>query len=125
MENEAAWQNFRVMLTKKEDDEVVTKTDFNCVGKSIEVDRILNDGRNYIYLRDLEKTGLFKMTYDEKTKTPGLELLLRDIPIEIDGETKIVKGLNLNGTNIVGLRDFCKALGNMEIDYKDRPVIIR
>ena len=119
------WQDFKAMLTKKEDGEMVTKTDFNCAGKNIEMDRILKEGRNYIYIRDLEKTGLFRVTYDEKTKTPGLELVLKDIPIEIDGEIKTVKGLNLNGTNIVGLRDLCTALGNMEIDYKDKPVIIK
>ncbi len=125
VENVMAWGNFKDMLITEGDDEMVCKTDFNCCGKNIEMDRILKDSRNYIYLRDLEKTGLFRVTYNEKTKTPGLEFLLKDIPIEIDGETKTVKGLNVNGTNIVGLRDFCNALGNVEIDYKDRPVIIR
>ena len=122
--DEGEWKKFKNRLTMKEDGEMVDTVKMTINGKAYNISRILKNDKNYICLADLAKAG-FTITYDEKTKTPGLELALKDIPIEIDGETKTVKGLNVNGTNIVGLRDFCSVLGNIEIEYKDKPVIIR
>lgn len=115
------WENFKSRL-RKEDNEVVDTTRIIINGKEQTVSRIFKDGKNYICLSDLRGKG-FEVGFDANTKTPDLSNTIKDISVEVDGRNATVKGININGSNYCNLRDIANAVGNMEIDYTDKPII--
>lgn len=55
---------------KQEDDEVVDKTKIEINGNTIEVDRILKDGNNYVQLKDIVAALGHTVIYDSVKKIP-------------------------------------------------------
>ena len=58
-------------VPEKEDEEVVEKKTVAIDGKNYTCDVIKKDGYNYVQLADLAQAG-YGVTYDAKTKTPGI-----------------------------------------------------
>ncbi|MCD7777922.1 MAG: hypothetical protein LUH47_05395 [Clostridiales bacterium] len=92
-------------------------------GKTYTINRILKGDKNYICLSDLAKMG-FNIGYDSANKIPSVDNSIKEINISVDGEEKTVDAVNISGYNYCKLRDITKAVGNLEIDYKDSTVII-
>ncbi len=124
VENAQAWSDFRSRIAEKEDKEMVDTTSIKINGTECSINRILKDGKNYICLSDLKDKG-FNVGYDANTKTPSLDVDIKDIAILIDGKETSVRGINVNGTNLVAMRDIIDKLGGLAIDYKEKPVITR
>ena len=106
------------------DKEMVDTTSIKINGTECSINRILKDGKNYICLADLKGKG-FNVGYDANTKTPSLDVDIKDIAVLIDGKETSVRGINVNGTNLVAMRDIIDRLGGLAIDYKEKPVITK
>ncbi len=121
----SAWNKFKNRLTEiEEDDEMITETNISVNGKNIKINRILKDGKNYIDLRGLENAG-FKVSYNADTKLPSLDNDIKELAIEADGIDKIVRAVNLNGSNYVSVRDLSETTGTFDVDYENGKVIIK
>ena len=85
---------------------------------------ILKDGKNYVCLTDLAEAG-FDVGYTAETKTPSLHNKVKDTEVEVDGQIKTIKSVNIDGYNYCMLRGVAEILGNIAIEYNERPSIIR
>ncbi len=115
------WQD--VYITQKEEAEVVETGYINVNGRTIKIDKIVKNGRNFINLRGLENAG-FKVDYNEDTKLPVLDNKIEDISISDKGEIKKAKAVNIRGSNYVKLRDFADIIGDIQVDHSDGIVIL-
>lgn len=62
--------NVNVDVTKEEEEMAeVTKGNFRVMGKDFKMDRILQDGHNYIDVRDIAEALDLEVSYESKTKT--------------------------------------------------------
>ncbi len=112
-----------VYITEKEEAEVVETGYINVNGKTIKIDKIVKDGRNFINLRGLENAG-FSVEYNAASKLPILDNKTEDISISADGDIKKARAVNIRGYNYVKLRDITDAIGNIKVEYADGVVIL-
>ncbi|MCD8239403.1 MAG: hypothetical protein LUC92_08725 [Clostridiales bacterium] len=112
-----------VTTETEEDNEMIDTTKIKINGTDYTVNRILKDGKNYVCLSDLSGKG-FDVGYDSSTKTPRLDNTVNDAVISIDGAESTIKSVNIGGYTYSKIRELAEKLGNLEIDYKDKTVII-
>lgn len=112
-----------VYIAEKEEDEVVETGYINVNGRTIKIDKIVKDGRNFINLRGLENAG-FTVGYNSSTKVPSLDNKVEDIDISADGNVSKIKAVNIKGNNYVQIREMAKVLGDIEVDYNDGVVML-
>nr|DAY72069.1 MAG TPA: N-acetylmuramoyl-L-alanine amidase [Caudoviricetes sp.] len=127
------WQDFKSRLSKKaeetkkkekkEETEMVTEGKAIVNGKEYKIDRILKDGNNYIKAGNFKNMG-FDVGYDSNTKAVKITNSLSDVALNVKGNSKNIRGININGYNYVSVRDMVEALG-FTVDYVDGKVIIK
>ncbi len=113
-----------VYIEKKEEDEVVETGYININGKTVKIDKIVKNSKNFIDLRGLENAG-FTVGYNSSTKLPILDNKTEYIDIDADGNISRVKAINIRGNNYVGIRELADVLGDRDVDYSGKVVILR
>lgn len=109
---------------KTEDLEVVDTMNLNVNGKTIQVDRIFKDNKNYVELRSLEKAG-FKVDFNVENKEVSLTNKTKELPVKVDGENTTIEAINIKGNNYCSLRGVAKVLDTFEIDYQNSEILIK
>ncbi len=90
---------------KEGDDEVVESKVYAVNGKEIKIDTIEKDGRNYVEVRGVSEALGVDVGFDAKTKKVSLATRISDVKMKINGVAKTVKGIFVNGTNCIRVRD--------------------
>ena len=91
----------------KEDDEMVEKSKVVLNGKDVSVERILKDGKNYIYIGDLAEALGLKIDNDGNIAILETE----NSTVIVNGKEIEVKRLLIIGRNYIRINDVADALG--------------
>lgn len=124
---EALWADFKKRLTEayngkavaKEDDEVVTDIKTNLLGKETTVKGIFKEGKNYLACDAFKEMGL-NVTSNGSQPVVNVQ----DVTVVIDGQEKVIKGFNGNGTNYCSIRQIAEILGK-EVGWEDGKITIK
>lgn len=103
------WNSYESSAVE-EDDEVVSEGRAVVNGQEYKIDRILKDNANFIKVGNFENMG-FIVGYNNDTKAVVINNRIDDININIEGEDKIIKSVNIEGYNYVSIRELTEALG--------------
>lgn len=95
----------------------------NINGKDYRANRILKDGKNYIYIRDLEQAG-FEIEYDKESKVPSIANKPKDLQLIVDGVETSVEAVNISGNNYIPIRSLASATGAFDVRYESGKVVV-
>ncbi len=110
------------VINAREDNEMTEKIKININSKEYDVNRILKDGKNFIYLSDIKQAG-FDVGYNERTKVPSFGISSKKDIVIIDGKNVTVHKILKSDENYVRLRDL-KNILNISYNNMNKKVII-
>lgn len=103
------WNSYKSSAIE-EDDEVVSEGRAVVNGKEYKIDRILKDNVNFIKAGNFGNMG-FVVGYNNDTKAVVINNRIDDININVQGEDKTIKSVNIEGYNYVSIRELAETLG--------------
>lgn len=116
------WNNYK-SSSVEEDNEVISEGKAIVNGKEYKIDRILKNNSNFIKVDNFKNMG-FEIGYNTDTKAVTIDNSINEFEINVDGNNKSVKGLNIEGYNYVSIRDLAEALGK-NVSVENGKIVIK